>query len=90
MAKIVHPDMKPLFTGKESFHILNAEHRNAKQMISIGTRHNTCHLFLSEVAAERKRWGISHLIGAMHDWCRQRFRTVIPPSQFHTLLKGEV
>ena len=73
MAKIVYPDMELLFAGKESFHILDAKCRNAKQMISIGTSHNTCHLFSSEVAAERKRWGISFLIGAMHDWCRQRF-----------------
>lgn len=71
MAEIVHADMKALFAGKESLHILGAEHRNAKQMISIGTSHNTCHLFLSEVASERKRWGISYLIGAMHDWCRK-------------------
>lgn len=57
MAEIVHTNMKALFAGKESLHILDVEHRNAKQMISIGTRHNTCHLFLSEVAAERKRRG---------------------------------
>lgn len=87
MTKIVYPDMKPLFTGKESFHILDAECRNAKQMISIGTRHNTCHLFLSEVASERKRWGICHLIGAVLDWWRQRLRPIIPPSQFHTFLE---
>ncbi len=90
MAEIVHPDMKALLAGKESFHILDAEHRNAKQMISIGTRHNTCHLFLSEVAAERKRWGICHLIGTMHDWYRQRFRPVILPSQLHALLEREI
>ena len=55
MAKIVHLDMKALFAGKKSFYILDVEHR-AKQMISIGTRHNTRHLFLSEVVAEGKRW----------------------------------
>ncbi len=65
MAEIVHADMKALFAGKESFHILDAEHRNVKQMISIGTRHNTCYLFLSEIAAERERWGICHLVGTM-------------------------
>lgn len=90
MAEIVHPDMKALLAGKESLHILDAERRNAKQMISIGTRHNTCHLFLSEVAAERKRRGICHLSGTMHDCCRQRLRPVILPSQLHTLLKREI
>ena len=90
MTKIVYPDMKPLFTGKESFHILDAECRNAKQMISIGTRHNTCHLFLSEVAAERKRRSIRHLIGTIHDRCRQQLRPVIPSSQLHALLEREV
>ena len=82
--------MKALFTGKESFHILDAKHRNAKQMISIGTRHNTCHLFLSEITAERKRRGFDKTIGMMLDRWRQRFRPIIQPSQFHTLLKGEV
>ena len=90
MAEIVHPDMKALFAGKESFHILDAKHRNAKQMISIGTRHNTCHLFLGEVAAERKRRSFYKTIGMMRDRWRQRFRPVIHPSQLHTLFKGEV
>lgn len=90
MAEIVHLDMKALFAGKESLHILDAKHRNAKQMISIGTRHNTCHLFLSEVAAERKRRSIRHLIGTIHDRCRQQLRPVIPSSQLHALLEREV
>ena len=90
MTKIIHPDMKALFAGKESFHILDAKHRNAKQMISIGTRHNTCHLFLGEVAAERKRRSFYKTIGMMRDRWRQRFRPVIHPSQLHTLFKGEV
>ena len=90
MAEIVHADMKALFAGKESLHIFDTKRRNAKQMISIGTRHNTCHLFLSEVAAERKRRGICHLISTMHDRYRQRLRTVIPPSQFHALLEREI
>lgn len=59
-------------------------------MISIGTRHNTCHLFLSEITAERKRRGFDKTIGMMLDRWRQRFRPIIQPSQFHTLLKGEV
>ena len=59
-------------------------------MINIGTKHNTCHLFLSEVAAERKRRSICHLSGTMHDWWRQRFRPVIRPSQLHAHLKREV
>ena len=59
-------------------------------MISIGTRHNTCHLFLGEIAAERKRRGFYETIGMMFNRWRQRFRSVIQPSQLHTLLKGEV
>ena len=90
MTKIIHPDMKALLAGKESFHILDANLRNAKQMISIGTRHNTCHLFLGEVAAERKRRSFYKTIGMMRDRWRQRFRPVIHPSQLHTLFKGEV
>ena len=71
MAEIVHPDMKSFFTGKESFHLIDAEHRNTKQMISIGTRHNTYHLFLSEVAVKRKWQNFYQTISVMHDRCRQ-------------------
>lgn len=59
-------------------------------MISIGTRHNTCHLFLGEVAAERKRRSFYIPTYMMFDRWRQRFRPVILPLQLHTLLKGEV
>lgn len=59
-------------------------------MISIGTRHNTCHLFLSEVAAERKRRSFYIPTYMMFDRWRQRFRPVIQLSQLHTFLKGEV
>ncbi|MBS5529062.1 MAG: hypothetical protein KHX42_13065 [Prevotella sp.] len=59
-------------------------------MISIGTRHNTCHLFLGEIAAERKRRGFCLPIGTMLDWWRQRFRPIIVPPQLHALLKGKV
>lgn len=59
-------------------------------MISIGTRHNTCHLFLGEIAAERKRRSFYKTIGMMLDRWRQRFRPVILPLQLHTLLKGKV
>lgn len=90
MAEIVHADMKALFAGKESLHIFDTKRRNAKQMISIGTKHNTCHLFLSKIAAKRKRRGFYKAIGMMRDRWRQRFRAVILPLQFHTFLKGEV
>lgn len=59
-------------------------------MISIGTRHNTCHLFLGEIATERKRRSFYKTIGMMLGRWRQRFRPVIQPSQLHTFLKGEV
>ena len=59
-------------------------------MISIGTRHNTCHLFLSEIAAERKRRSFYIPTYMMFDRWWQWFRPVILPLQLHTLLKGEV
>lgn len=59
-------------------------------MISIGTRNNTCHLFLGEVAAERKRRSFYKAIGMMLGRWRQRFRPVIQLSQLHTFLKREV
>lgn len=53
MAEIVHLDMKALFAGKESLHILDAKHRNAKQMTGIVSCANTYHLFcVSEVCIE--------------------------------------
>lgn len=54
MADVVYPDMKALLAGKESFHIFDTR-RMIKQMVSIGTRHNTCHLFTADVAAKRQR-----------------------------------
>lgn len=59
-------------------------------MISIGTRHNTCHLFLGEIAAERKWRGFYKTISMMRNRWRQRFRPAIQLSQLHTLLKGKV
>ena len=59
-------------------------------MISIGTRHNTCHLFLGEIATERKRRSFYKTIGMIRDRWRQRFRLVILPLQLHALLKGKV
>ena len=90
MADVIHTDSEALLAGKENFHILHTNRRNIEQMVSIGTRHNTCHLFLSEITAERKRRGVDKTIGMMLDRWRQRFRPIIQPSQFHTLLKGEV
>ena len=89
MADIVHPNAETFPAGKECFHVLDAKRRNAKQMISGGTSHDTYHLFLSEVATERKRWGFCYSIGVMHNRYRQRFRPVILPLQFHTLLERE-
>ena len=34
MAEIVHPDMKALLAGKDSFHILDAEHRNEDEKLA--------------------------------------------------------
>ncbi len=46
MADVVHTDSEALLASKKSFHILHTNRRNIEQMVSIGTRHNTCHLFL--------------------------------------------
>ncbi len=86
MPQVVYPDMKALLAGKESFHILDA-HRNRKQMVSIGTRHNTCHLFTAEVAAERKRRSVYQLLRPMLVRSRQRFGHVVHPYQFSAFLR---
>lgn len=54
---------------KESLHIFNTG-KNAKQMISIGARHNTYHLFTSEITIERKWWNFCQFIGVMCHWYR--------------------
>ena len=59
-------------------------------MISIGTRHNTCHLFLGEIAAERKQRSFYKTIGMMRNRWRQQFRPIVLLPQLHTFLKGEV
>lgn len=48
-------------------------------MVSIGTRHNTYHLFTGEMAAERKRRGVVRLIDAMPAGYRQRFGRIVHP-----------
>lgn len=53
MTDIVYSNAKTLFTRKKGFHILYT-HRNTKQMISIGTSCNTCHLFMGKVTAKRE------------------------------------
>ena len=85
MAHIVYPDMKALLAGKESFHIFDTR-GNTKQMVSIGTRHNTCHLFTGEVATERERRSLPWFVDAMLTGYRQRFGRVVHPFQLHALL----
>ena len=65
MADVIHTDSEALLAGKENFHILHTNRRNIEQMVSIGTRHNTCHLFPGEIAAERKWWSFYKTIGMM-------------------------
>lgn len=86
MADIVHPDMKALLAGKESFHILHT-HGKTKQMVSIGTRHNTCHLFMGHVATQRKWRGFRQFIDVIPAGYRQRFGRVVHPFQLHALLE---
>ena len=38
---------------------LDAECGNAKQMISVGASHNTCHLFTGKITTEGERWIVS-------------------------------
>lgn len=86
MPQVVHPDMKTLLAGKESFHILHARGKT-KQMVSIGTRHNTCHLFMGHVATERKWRGFRQFIDVIPAGYRQRFGRVVHPFQHHALLE---
>lgn len=86
MPVIVYPDTEALLAGKESFHIFDV-HRNRKQMVSIGTRHNTCHLFTAEVTAERERRIIYRFLGTLPVGCRQRFGRIVHPFQFQTFLE---
>lgn len=88
MPQVVHPYTKALLAGKESFHILRM-HRNTKQTVSIGTRHNTCHLFTAEVTAQRE-WRFAYrLLRAPPVGPRQRSGRVIHPFQLHTLIERE-
>ena len=59
MADIVHTYTEILLAGKKRFHVLDAESGNAKQMISVGASHNTCHLFTGKIATKGERWSVS-------------------------------
>ena len=59
MADIVHTYTEILLAGKKRFHVLDAESGNAKQMISVGASHNTCHLFTGKITTEGERWIVS-------------------------------
>lgn len=59
MADIVHTYAEALLAGKKRFHVLDAECGNAKQMISVGASHNTCHLFTGKITTEGERWIVS-------------------------------
>ena len=52
MADVIYLNTEALLAGKKSFHILHTNRRNTEQMVSIGTRHNTCHLFLRKITLE--------------------------------------
>lgn len=86
IAQVVYPNTKALLAGKESFHILDTR-RNTKQTVSIGTRHNTCHLFTAEVTAERE-WRFTYrFLRAPPVGCRQRSGRIIHPFQLHTFIE---
>lgn len=44
---------------QKALHVLDAECGNAKQMISVGASHNTCHLFTGKITTEGERWIVS-------------------------------
>ena len=52
MADVIYLNTEALLAGKKSFHILHTNRRNTEQMVSIGTRHNTYHLFLRKITLE--------------------------------------
>lgn len=89
MADVVYTKTKALFAGKESFHVFKAD-GDTKQMISIGTGHNTYHLFSGEMAAQRKGGNLLRTIGTGAGEWRYRCGRVIHPFQLHTIPKGEV
>lgn len=66
MTDIVYPNTKALFTRKKGFHIFDT-YRNTKQMISIGTRRNTYHLFMGEVTAKRERLNSGSPVISIHN-----------------------
>lgn len=90
MADIVHPDAEAFLASKKGFHILDAERRNAKQMISIGTSRNTCHLFVGEVTVERERMHLRCLTVISECDRMRRHGRVIRSFQLHTPFEREV
>ena len=87
-ADIVHSDGKAFLTGEKSLHVFNA-YRNTEQMISIGTSHNTFHLFRGKITAKRKG-EICRSVNVGRTERRQRFRGIIHPFQLHALVKREI
>ena len=57
--RILFTYAEALLAGKKRFHVLDAECGNAKQMISVGASHNTCHLFTGKITTEGERWIVS-------------------------------
>lgn len=88
MTEVVYPDMETLLASKENFQFFHTG-RHTKKMVSIGTRHNTYHLFMGEIAAEREGWVADQLIAATPAGYRQQFGCVVHPFQFHALLERE-
>ncbi len=58
-------------------------------MISIGTSHNTFHLFRGKITAKRKG-EICRSVNMGRTERRQRFRGIIHPFQLHALVKREI
>ena len=58
-------------------------------MISIGTSHNTFHLFRGKITAKRKG-EICRSVNVGRTERRQRFRGIIHPFQLHALVKREI
>lgn len=56
-------------------------------MVSIGARHNTCHLFTAEVATERERRIVYRFPGSLPVGCRQRCGHIVHPFQLHARLE---
>ena len=84
VADVVYPDAETFPAGEQCLHVLDAEGRNAKQMIGGGASHDAFHLFSGKIAAKRKRRGVHGAFRA--GTAGREFAEVVFPLQPHAVL----